>query len=375
MWLVLHAPPPESSQSRSTQPGAPLFSRPWTGEEARALATYISFSPFLFQAIATMRDTGLLRNVYDNRRRGVTVAEAAQASGVSEYGVKILRDLGRSIGLFFDRPDERFSAAHLAHFLLDDELTRVNFEFTQHFAWSGLDRLREALVTETPAGLGEFGDWPTLYPAIPTLPKEAREAWYAFDHFYSDSAFLAALDAVFADPPRELLDIGGNTGRFARQCLARNADVRLVVQDLPEQLALAREGFREAGWVDRFTLHPTDALDTSQPFHQGADAAWMSQFLCCFSPEQIVSILERTRDALAPGGRIFVLETFWDRQHHPSADYALHATSLYFACFANGNSRMYGAVDFVELVAQAGLTVVAQQDGLGEAHTLLTLSA
>lgn len=349
------------------------FVREWTGPEARAIANYISCSPFLFQGIATLRDSGLLRHSYDRRRKGVTLAEAAEVSGISEYGVKILRDLGRSIGLFWDRPGERFAGTHLAHFFLEDELTKVNFEFSQHFAWGGLDKLQEALTSGTPAGLSEFGDWPTVYPAVPTLPEAAREAWYAFDHFYSDSAFLPALDVVFRDPPAQLVDIGGNTGRFARQCLARNPDVHVVVQDLPGQLGVAKKQFRDAGWVDRFSLHAADALDESQPFHRGANAAWMSQFLCCFSPEQIVSILRRAHDALADGGRIYVLETFWDRQHQPSADYVLHATSLYFACFANGNSRMYESADFLGFVAEAGLKAVEQHDGLGEAHTLLVL--
>lgn len=358
----------------SAPPKEPAASpRQWTGPEARALATYIAFSPFLFQAIATMRDTGLLRHVYDHRRVGSTLKEAAEVSGLSEYGVKILRDLGRSIGLFWDRSGDRFAASHLAHFLLHDQMTVVNFEFSQHFSYAGLDKLREALESGEPAGLREYGDWPTIYPAIPGLPPAARDAWYAFDHHYSDSAFAAALDVVFVEPPEVLVDVGGNTGRFARRCLARDPKVQVVVQDLPAQLAVATHQFRDSGWVDRFELHAADVQDPAQPFYEGADAAWMSQFLCCFSPEEVVAILRRVQAAQRPGGRIFVLETFWDRQEQPSADYALHATSLYFACFANGNSRMYSAEDFLGFVAEAGLEVLDQRDGLGDAHTLLTL--
>ncbi len=46
------------------------------------------------------------------------------------------------------------------------------------------------------------------------------------------------------------------------------------------------------------------------------------------------------------------------------------ATSLYFACMANGNSRMYHSGDLLKCIADAGMKVVAD-DQLGY-HTLFT---
>ena len=40
----------------------------------------------------------------------------------------------------------------------------------------------------------------------------------------------------------------------------------------------------------------------SNPFPKGYDAIWMSQFLDCFSEEEIVSILKRCYDALDDDG-------------------------------------------------------------------------
>jgi hypothetical protein len=83
-----------------------------------------------------------------------------------------------------------------------------------------------------------------------------------------------------------------------------------------------------------------------------------------------VSILERARAALTPAGSILILDTFLDRQRHEAAVWSLAATSLYFACLANGQSRMYSSRDLLDLVQQAGLEVVREFDGLGLGHTL-----
>ena len=109
-----------------------------------------------------------------------------------------------------------------------------------------------------------------------------------------------------------------------------------------------------------------------QPFYEDADCAWMSQFVCCFSPSQLVTIFRKTAAALPLGAPIFVLDTFCDRQSEPSSAYALHAASLYFANFANGRWRMYAAVDVLAAAEEAGLALVGDHP-IGRYHSLLVL--
>ncbi len=47
----------------------------------------------------------------------------------------------------------------------------------------------------------------------------------------------------------------------------------------------------------RIDFHAINLLDTTQKIPQGADVIWMSQFLDCFSKEQIVAILENACQA------------------------------------------------------------------------------
>jgi len=94
-------------------------------------------------------------------------------------------------------------------------------------------------------------------------------------------------------------------------------------------------------------------------------------FLDCFSDEQIVSILRRCKEALNPGGTIYILETFWDRQRFEASAFALQQTSLYFTVMANGNSQMYDSKVFIRCIEKAGLEIIEQKDFIGVSHTLL----
>ena len=176
---------------------------------------------------------------------------------------------------------------------------------------------------------------------------------------------------MFELNPKHILDIGGNTGRFSLRCLSHNDAVKVTIMDLPPQLEQAQKNIDAAGFTDRFTPFPCDMLDPTQELAGGADLIWMSQFLDCFSPKEISTILNNVVKSLDTGQRVLILETLWDRQQFHAAEFSLNATSLYFACFANGNSRMYAADEFLALVEQSGLEIENQIDGIGLGHTLL----
>ena len=75
--------------------------------------------------------------------------------------------------------------------------------------------------------------------------------------------------------------------------LAHDTDVRITIMDLPVQLKVARKNIEEAGLSDRFNAYPADVLKAETSFYKGADVIWMSQFLDCFSEEEILGILRK----------------------------------------------------------------------------------
>lgn len=329
-------------------------------------AQRIAFAPLAFQAAKALRDFGILADLADVGESGRTVPELQARHAVSAYGLRVLLEMGLSMGIVkLGHGGERFLLGKIGHVLQFDAMTRANLDFVADVCYRGAESLAAAIQTGTPAGLSVFGPWSTIYEGLSTLPEPARTSWFAFDHFYSDAAFGHALPLVFAHKPQTLLDIGGNTARWALACHRFDPDVRVTIVDLPGQLAVAAANIALAGASDRVSTHAVDVLDPEASFPPGADAIWMSQFLDCFSLPEVTAIARRVAAALSPNGQVFVLEPLWDQQRFAGATYALHATSLYFTCMANGNSRMYRLDDLVGAIAAGGLTLAAATHRLG----------
>jgi len=338
--------------------------------EAITAAQRLAFAPLAFHATAVMRDRGVLLALSKAGPVGLGLDEVAAASGLSVYAARVLLEAGLGLHLVW-RQEEQFHLGKVGYFLLNDEMTRVNFDFSRDVCYGAAAHLDASLVEGRPAGLQELGPWATLYEGLSVLPEPARRSWFAFDHFYSDQAFPAVCERLAAEPPASLLDVGCNTGRFARLCLERLPDCAVGLADLPIQLDTARAHLQEAAVRAPAGWHPLDLLDPEAPLPGGYELIWMSQLLDCFSEAQIVAVLAKVRAALPPGGRLWILELFWDRQRFEAAAFSLQQTSLYFSCVANGNSQMYDSKVFLALLPRAGLQATRLSDGVGRFHTLV----
>jgi ubiquinone/menaquinone biosynthesis C-methylase UbiE len=333
-------------------------------------AQAIAFGPLIFQAARVLRNSGILALLGDHPD-GYEDVEVAKLTSMSVYSARILLEAGLVAGML-ELEDNRYRVTVVGRIIQRDRMTRINMDFVHDVCYRGGFHLEEALRDGEPAGLRELGDWATIYEGLCECSDQVRKSWFAFEHYYSDISFRRALPEVFRHKPRTLLDVGGNTGRWAVQCCKYDPDVRVTIMDLQGQLDDARVAIEAADVRDRVDLHAGNLLDPDVPIPIGFDAIWMSQFLDCFSEEEILTILQRSAKALAPGGRLHVLETYWDRQPNETARYCVVGTSLYFAAVANGNSKMYHSTRLIELLGRAGFRIVHDVDNLGPGHTLLT---
>lgn len=347
---------------------------PFNALEAKTEAQKLSFAPIVFQTARTLRDLGILSALDKAGEKGLNAVDIAQQTQVSEYGVKVLLDMAISANIvLWEKPN--YCLANLGFFILHDGMTNANMDFTADVCYAAMMHLTEAIVEGKPAGLKELGDWETIYQGLSTLPEQAKESWFKFDHFYSDRSFPILLEEVFKSQPKTLVDIGGNTGKWALQCCNYNQDVEITIVDLPQQLEMAMKNAKEQGFASRVHPHPANMLDKQQVLPESADVWWMSQFLDCFSPMEILNILKKVKGQLRQGDSIYILELFWDAQKYDAASFSLNATSLYFTCLANGNSRFYRSDDFLEIIEAAGLVVEERTDNIGLGHTLLKLKS
>lgn len=331
----------------------------------------LAFSPLFFQAAMAARDLGLLAALHAAKLDGLAPAGAAARAGVSLYAARVLLEGCSAIELVELGDDGRYRLTEAGRLWLFDRMVNVNANFVQDVCYAGAARLEDSLRTGRPEGLEVFGAWRTIYEGLTELPPGVQRSWFAFDHFYSDGAFPLVFPRVFAPRPARLLDVGGNTGKWALHCLRHDPDVEITVLDHPGQLARLRDNVAAAGLDARLRTVPIELLDHDRPFPTGFDVVWMSQLLDCFGEADIVRLLGRAAAALAPGGRLCILEAFWDRQANDIGEVILQGLSLYFTCMANGTSRMYHSQDFLDRIAEAGLRVIAD-DAIGANHTLLT---
>ncbi len=141
--------------------------------------------------------------------------------------------------------------------------------------------------------------------------------------------------------------------------------MEVTIVDLPQQLEMMRKQTAGLSGSERIHCHGARSCGSDVPFPTGFDAVWMSQFLDCFSEEEVISILTRVAQSIGKDSKVYIMETLWDRQRYETASYCLTQISLYFTAMANRNSKMFHSDDLIRCIENAGLEVEEVQDNIG----------
>lgn len=230
-----------------------------------------------------------------------TTAAIAKTCGTSERGARILCDylvtielLAKSGDAYHLAPESaaflsKRSPAYLgtvARFLLRPEL-KANFE-----------ALTEAV---------RRGGVP---PASDNTVSDDNPIWVEFARTMAPMMVPAAhaIAAMVAGTPGALkvLDIAAGHGLFGITIAQRNPKAQIFAADWPAVLAVASENARTAQVQDRYQTLPGDAFKVD--FGNGFDVALVTNFLHHFDPPTCTTFLKKVHAALAPGGRVVVLE-------------------------------------------------------------------
>jgi hypothetical protein len=346
----------------------------FTAKEAQYLAHIYSWGPVVFQVARLMNKYGIYEMLGESKE-GLTRQEICTKTGLSDYAVKCLLESALTMHtVLIDPSSDRYTLSKTGWFLLHDQMIRTDLDFNHDVNYEGWFLLDKALEEGKPAGLKHFGDWPTVYEGLSSLPEQVQKSWFGFDHYYSDHSFDEALGIIQANKTKTLLDIGGNTGRFALKCVQHNPDIQITICDLPQQIDLMRNAVKGKPGAERIDGIGANLLNKEQalPHDKHYDVVWMSQFLDCFNEDEIVSILTRVKDIMDVDTRVYIMETLWDRQDYAPAAFCLTQTSLYFTAIANGNSKMYNTDDMVRLIGEAGMSVEHIYDRIGQGgHSII----
>jgi hypothetical protein len=215
---------------------------------------------------------------------------------------RILRTLA-SLGLVAERGPGRFALeplgavlrsgtpSHAAALILGGEM------FTR-----SLDRLLYSAQTGQTAFEQAFGmpvfDWLAQHPAEGALFTLTMVGF----HGSEPPAVAAAYDFSSF---RTIADIGGSTGNLLSAILARYPEPRGILFDLPHVVRDAPTLLEQRGLAHRVRIEAGSFFDDVPA---GADAYVLSHVIHDWNREQCLTILGHCRRAMAPGGRLLLVE-------------------------------------------------------------------
>jgi SAM-dependent methyltransferase len=138
---------------------------------------------------------------------------------------------------------------------------------------------------------------------------EATRKWTKFTTCLTKYEAGAALDLIDLRGVESFIDLGGNTGEFARQVCRRNPALTAKVVDLPVVCELGRQHLSDVADADekrRISFYPTDMR--VGPLPNAADLVSFKSVLHDWPDEDARRLLGRAHALVRPGGELLIFE-------------------------------------------------------------------
>lgn len=161
----------------------------------------------------------------------------------------------------------------------------------------------------------------------------------------SVEALLAAYDFTGV---RQMVDVGGGHGALVAGVLQTYPDLQGVLFDLPEVVANADNVLEGSGIRDRCTIV---AGDFFEKVPADSDLYALKFILHDWSDAECIRILQNCREAMAPSGRVLVIEHVVPDESGPQFAKFLDIHMLVLTSGGRERNRQ----EFMELFAAAGL--------------------
>ena len=176
------------------------------------------------------------------------------------------------------------------------------------------------------------------------------------------NARAAIVDSYDFSKAGTVADVRGGQGTVMATILVRNPQVRGMLLDRPAILAMAKGVLGSAGVLDRCDLVDGDFFGT---IPEGADILLLNQVLHNWHDEPAQRILTNCRRALAPDGKLLVVERVLADGYDPTKDSMSDLNMLVLWAGRERTQKEYDA-----LLARAGLRTAGVQD-MPEAWSLI----
>ena len=249
---------------------------------------------------------------------GSTVDQIASGCELSPRGCRLLLDACVALGLLTKQSgryrNSEVAERHLVPGSPEDLSAAIRYNRDVYRAWGNLSEFaRSGKPVESPeTHLGEN-------------PERTREFVLAM-HGRALSIGRAVVPQLDLGRRRRLLDLGGGGGTYSVLIAQQHPGISCTVIDLPGVLTVAEKLIAEQGVGDRVRALPGDYHTIQLP--EGHDAAILFGILHQESADTIVGLLERTYEALEPGGVVYVMDIMTDATHAAPEFSALFAVNM-----------------------------------------------
>ncbi|HHM06114.1 MAG TPA: methyltransferase domain-containing protein [Gammaproteobacteria bacterium] len=115
-------------------------------------------------------------------------------------------------------------------------------------------------------------------------------------------------DEVPLSNKKKMLDVGGGPGIFSIKMAQKNPGLRAEVMDLPQTLRVTRDIIRDFSAEDVVSTKEGNYLEDT--FGEGYDVVLLSSMISQEGPGVIKNIIQKSFDAMVPGGVILIQEQF-----------------------------------------------------------------
>ena len=312
-----------------------------------AVLMHLAAGKFVTQALAAAAELKLAERLVDGPRTAAEIADAMGVHAPSLY--RLMRALAAVDVLIHDDSD-RFQLTAVGQLLRSDvpgsfrAMAMLLGRRWHHTAWASL---AESVRTGESAFLKMYGvphfEWLRANPEEGAIFNEAMTGLTGV------AADAVARAYQFSDVTK-IADVGGGHGLFLSKILRANPHANGVLFDLPHVAEGAKKLLDDAGLSARCEVLSGDFF-TSVP--AGCDAYLLKHVLHDWDDARCEKILNNCRAAMAPGGRVLVIEMVVPPPGVPSFARLIDLEML--AISSNGKERTEH--EFAELFANAGLVL------------------
>jgi SAM-dependent methyltransferase len=329
-------------------------------EPQRAFAPLLraAFGGLSAQVVYVAAKLGLPDLIRDGHR---TAFELAGQLGVDPAALgRIMRGLV-ALGLCAENADGQFALSPLGEYLRADHSDSV--------------RSRVILNAEVHAPL-----WADILTSVRTGESASQRVFGApfyehlarhpelgsvFDRAMTSAGwiryrFRPAVEAYDFGRFARIVDVGGGNGTLMVELLRTYARPEGIVFDIPRLAEAARRTIDDAKLTARCTFVAGDAFEAVPA---GADAYVLSNFLISTGDEEALAVLRNCRKAIAPDGRLLLVEWLMTAEHEPTTGFRFWDTVIMdlvmLAAFGSRSGFVRTRPDFQRLLGMAGFSLTA----------------